>query len=116
MNTIWALIGSTMTAYVISTTMKHKFHFEDILVATLAGGVGIGAPANIIINSGVSIFIGIIAGIISSVGYLVIGPRIDRHLGVEDKLGTNNLHGIPGILGGIVSALVLVGYSNDPID
>jgi ammonium transporter Rh len=43
---------------------------DDILNATLAGGVAIGAPSGIVANPGISLTIGIMAGLISTLGYI----------------------------------------------
>ena len=45
---------------------------DDILNATLAGGVAIGAPSGVVANTGIALTIGIIAGIVSTLGYIKI--------------------------------------------
>jgi len=49
--------------------MREKFSAEDILNATLAGGVAIGAPAGIVTNTTISLIIGLLAGTISTICY-----------------------------------------------
>ena len=46
---------------------------DDILNATLAGGVIIGAPAGVVINPGLALAIGIFAGVISTLGFAKFG-------------------------------------------
>ena len=41
-------------------------------------------------------------------------PRLESALGLRDTCGVHNLHGIPGILGGLVAALVsLTSYQDN---
>lgn len=68
-NTIVSLTGSCLSTLVITSLLRKKFNTEDILNATLAGGVIIGAPAGIVANLGVSLFIGCIGGVVSCLGY-----------------------------------------------
>lgn len=53
----------------LTSLLRKKFNTEDILNATLAGGVIIGAPSGIVANLGVSLFIGIVGGVVSTLGY-----------------------------------------------
>lgn len=115
-NTICSLAGSCMATFAISSLFRHKLDMEDILNATLAGGVAIGAPAGLITNSVASIAIGLTAGTISSLGYISLSSKLNSLLGLEDTCGINNLHGIPGILGGILSAIVVASYNASPIN
>ena len=54
-----------------------------------------------------------IASVVSVVGYTVIQPMMERRLALFDTCGVHNLHGMPGVLGAIVSAIVLVTASSD---
>jgi ammonium transporter Rh len=84
---------------------------EDILNATLAGGVAIGSPCGILYLPGVALAIGCIAGAISVVGFKIIGPKLVDKIGLYDTCGVHNLHGIPGLLGGISSAIIAACYN-----
>merc|ERR1712054_335486 len=78
--------------------------------ATLAGGVSIGATANIAMGPFGATLVGIIAGAISCYGFE--NPLIPSD---TDTCGINNLHGMPGIFGGLVSVvlpLLKVGTAN----
>lgn len=104
-NTILALCGATLATYALSTLIRGKIEISDIANASLAGGVAIGASvANV--TPGWSMLIGLIAGAISVIGYTFIQPRLQRLTGGVDTCGVHNLHGMPGVFGGLV-AMVL---------
>lgn len=87
---------------------------EDILNATLAGGVAIGSCCSLMENPVGALVIGIIAGFVSAVGYGKMGPWLSTK-GLIDVCGIHNLHAMPGFLGGIFSAIVFGIYNaNSP--
>lgn len=47
---------------------------EIVLNATLSGGVAIGASADLCNNPNTPIFIGMITGIISAIGFAILNP------------------------------------------
>jgi len=101
-NTVLALCGATLATYVFSILIRGKIEVGDIANASLAGGVAIGATvANV--TPGWSMLIGLIAGTISVVGYAIIQPRLQKATGGVDTCGVHNLHGMPGVFGGIVA-------------
>jgi len=105
-NTIMALCGATIATYVFSILLRGKIEVGDIANASLAGGVAIGASvANI--SPGWSLLVGSVAGTISVIGYRFIQPRLHKLTGGVDTCGVHNLHGLPGVFGGLV-ALVFV--------
>ena len=101
-NTVLALCGATLATYVFTILIRGKIEVSDIANASLAGGVAIGATvANV--TPGWSMLIGLTAGTISVVGYAIIQPRLQKATGGVDTCGVHNLHGMPGILGGIIA-------------
>ena len=76
--------------------------------ATLAGGVAIGSAANLVIGPGGALAVGVGAGLLSTCGYAYLMPRLEAAIGLRDTCGVHNLHGMPGVLGGLVAALVAV--------
>ena len=107
-NTIMALCGATLMTYVASVLIRGKIEVSDVANASLAGGVAIGASvANV--TPGWSMMIGLVAGGISVVGYTIIQPRIQKLTGGVDTCGVHNLHGMPGVFGGLV-AMGLVAF------
>ena len=49
--------------------------------------------------------VGIAAGAFSTAGYLLLSPWLEGRCGLTDTCGVANLHGMPGVLGGLASAL-----------
>eukprot|EP00933_Yihiella_yeosuensis_P012745 TRINITY_DN12183_c0_g1_i3.p1 TRINITY_DN12183_c0_g1~~TRINITY_DN12183_c0_g1_i3.p1 ORF type:complete len:178 (-),score=22.27 TRINITY_DN12183_c0_g1_i3:524-1057(-) len=68
------------------------------LRAVLAGGVAVGATSNLSDDPAIMVFIGLVAGIIATTGY--VKGTIPTNI---DTCGINNLYGMPSIFGGIVS-------------
>ena len=114
-NTILSLTGSCLGTFIISSLFRDKFSMEDILNASLAGGVIIGAGSGVITNPAASLSIGFIGGVISTFGFIYLTGFLDKKFGLNDTCGVNNLHGIPGILGGISSAIVIAAYQSQPL-
>jgi len=101
-NTVLALCGATLATYAFTILIRGKIEVGDTANASLAGGVAIGATvANV--TPGWSMLIGLIAGTISVVGYAIIQPRLQKATGGVDTCGVHNLHGMPGVFGGIVA-------------
>ncbi len=89
---------------------------EDILNATLAGGVVVAAPSGLFTNPAASLTIGLLTGMISTFGYMYLTKYLTKKIGLIDTCGVHNLHGIPGILGGIFSSIAIAAYQSSPID
>lgn len=106
-NTIFALSGSTITTYIFSKLIRGKIEIEDIANAALAGGVAIGSACSSV-NPGLAMVIGMVAGLVSTLGYTIIAPKVCKLIGGTDTCGVHNLHGMPGIVGGL-SAIVISG-------
>jgi ammonium transporter Rh len=108
LNTIISLTGSCMITFALSAILRHdgKFCMEDIQNATLAGGVAIGASADLYVTPGGALMVGAFAGFVSVVGFNRLSPFLLQRFGLHDSCGINNLHGMTGFLGAIVSAIV----------
>ena len=101
-NTVLALCGSTLSTYVFSVLIRGKIEIADIANASLAGGVAIGATVAHV-TPGLSMLIGLAAGMISVVGYTIIQPRLQKATGGVDTCGVHNLHGMTGVIGGLIA-------------
>jgi len=106
-NTIMALCGATVATYVMSPALhKGKCSIADIANASLAGGVAIGATCNLV-NAWQALLIGVVAGALCVIGYKFIQPQLSRWLKIVDTCGVQNLHGLPGIMGGLIAVFVV---------
>lgn len=108
-NTILALCGATAATYLFTLMLRHgKVTIGDMANAALAGGVAIGATCNVV-SAPLALFIGAIAGALCVVGYAVVQPKMQKALKVVDTCGVHNLHGMPGLLGGLTAIFVIPG-------
>ena len=106
-NTVLSLTHSCLFAFIISRLVNpdEKFDMIHIQNSSLAGGVAIGAVANLPILASSAMIIGGFAGTVSVLGYKFLQPRLEKTIGLHDTCGVHNLHGMPGIIGGICSAI-----------
>ena len=86
--------------YVFSKLIRGKIEVEDIANAALAGGVCIGSTCSTA-NPGFAMVIGICAGTLSTLGFSIIAPKVCKLIRGTDTCGVHNLHGMPGLLGGL---------------
>ena len=107
MNVVFALCGSTLLTYFATMLLRRGIDAADIANATLAGGVAIGSTCDQV-PLPVAFLIGAVAGFVSTFGFAVIQEKLQKGLRLVDTCGVSNLHGIPGLLGGL-AALVFVG-------
>ena len=106
-NTILALCGATLCTFFMSKILrKGKVSIADVANASLAGGVAIGATCNTA-TSWQAFIIGIIAGAVCVIGYTVIQPILEKKLKISDTCGVHNLHGMPGLMGGIAAIFIV---------
>lgn len=109
-NTILALCGSTLATYLMSVALRRKISIADIANAALAGGVAIGAVADTASHP-TAYLIGTLAGAISVFGFVILQPRLEKGLRLIDTCGVSNLHGWPGLLGGLAAVFVVDGIN-----
>jgi ammonium transporter Rh len=114
-NTILSLSACTVTTFAISQVVnkKNKLSMVHIQNATLAGGVAMGSSANLITTPYGAVIVGILAGILSTCGYAYLTPLLQRKIGLHDTCGIHNLHGMPGIMGAITSAVFMAAATPD---
>ncbi len=109
-NVVIALCGSTLATYFATVALRRKISISDIANASLAGGVAVGATCASA-NHPTAFLIGILAGTLSTFGFAVIQPRIEKFFRMIDTCGVTNLHGWPGLMGGIAAVFVVRGIN-----
>jgi len=113
-NTVLALLASAVVTFGLTPYFSSKkLAAVPIQNATLAGGVAIGATANLNMKPIGALIIGGFAGAISTLGFCKQDNIIPGHF---DTCGINNLHGMPGIFGGLMSAVVPAIVATNGID
>ena len=109
-NVILALSGATLATAFASLKLRGKIDAADIANASLAGGVAIGSVCNTA-SPVEAMIIGVAAGGLSTFGFAVIQAYLQKGLKLVDTCGVSNLHGIPGIFGGLVALIVVTGIN-----
>jgi len=110
-NTVLALSGATLSTFLLSTLLrKGRTSIADMANAALAGGVAIGATCNVVAPV-VAFGIGLLAGAVCVIGYVFVQPALESRLKVVDTCCVHNLHGMPGLLGGLIAILVVPGVA-----
>lgn len=109
-NVVIALCGSTLCTYFATVALRRKISISDIANASLAGGVAIGATCATA-NHPTAFLIGILAGGLSTFGFAFIQPRIEKVFRMIDTCGVTNLHGWPGLMGGIAAIFIVQGIN-----
>jgi hypothetical protein len=106
-NTYFSLTGGVISTFLTSMFVNgQRLNLEDVLNATVAGGVAIGATCDTLPNMGLALLIGVIAGICSSLGFNYLNHWFQKTGFLHDTCGVANLHFIPGVIGGLASAIV----------
>ena len=107
-NVFLALCGSTLATYFVSVKLRGKVLIADIANAALAGGVAIGATCDFASHPQAMI-IGLLAGTISTFGFAILQDKQQKFHKIVDTCGVSNLHGLPGIFGGLAAIFVIDG-------
>lgn len=106
-NTLLALCGATIATYFLSSKLHGgKTSMVDMANAALAGGVVIGSVCDVV-SPGGAFGIGLLAGVVSVLGYVFLQPMLESRFKLVDTCGVHNLHGMPGLLGGMSAFLVV---------
>ncbi|XP_051470572.1 ammonium transporter Rh type A [Apus apus] len=118
-NTYFSLAACAVVTFALSSLVDQRGKFSMVLIqnATLAGGVAVGTCADMLIHPFGAMCIGSIAGIISVLGFHFLTPLLSSKLNIQDTCGVHNLHGLPGILGGIAGIVVtaIKNQSSQPV-
>lgn len=117
-NTVLSITSSTISALMITRIFKDERHtvngkqvvhnvldVEILLNSTLAGGVAMGAAADIIVKPYYAMVSGWVTGVVSALGYIFLSPFLKEKFNLHDTCGIHNLHAMPGFIGGIISVI-----------
>lgn len=114
-NTIFSLIGSTMAAFVLSCFLNQgKFNIEHLLGASISGGVVVAACANLILHAYLAYIFGILIGLGTVLMMVYLNPLL-IWIKLLDVSGVLYCFAIPGIFGGILSAILRASYFSNGI-
>jgi ammonium transporter Rh len=106
-NTYLSIACSVIASIVVSKIVHGgKLNMEIVLNASLAGGVAVGSAADLIITPAGSMIAGFIVGAISAFGFAYLSAFVKKHLKLHDTCGVLNLHGIPGVIGALISSII----------
>lgn len=100
-NTYLAMVGSILTTFVLLWALKRTIDPLVFTYAILAGGVAIGASVDLV-STWQAWVIGLVAGAVSTLSFVFLDEWLRAKTGVWDTMGVHNLHGVPGILGGLM--------------
>jgi ammonium transporter Rh len=116
-HTIISLSSSTVCTFWFSSVLNpdKKFRPVDIQNATLAGGVAIGCVANLDVGGVGACMVGCAAGLVSTFGYNIIQPYLEKNFKLHDTCGIHNLHGMPSVIGAISSVLAAAHHMDKDI-
>jgi ammonium transporter Rh len=84
-NTLLANSTSCITACMFSRITKKYLDMIVVINATLAGGVAIGASANLVNYPFCAMIIGFVAGMVSSLGYIYMNDFLKSKLRLHDS-------------------------------
>jgi len=111
-NTFLSLCSCVFSSFIVSRILAGgKFDVVHIQNSTLAGGVTMGVAADLNLTPAGAMGAGFSAGIISVLGYYYLTPLLSRKFNIQDVCGINNLHGMPGILSGIIGVFATLHHS-----
>ncbi|CAK5079497.1 unnamed protein product [Meloidogyne enterolobii] len=97
---LWVFWPSFNAANAFGADARNRsinFNVRHLVNAPLAGGVALGACANILLAPFDALAIGVVSGAVAVFGYIFISPILEKKCGFSDTRGVNNLHAMPGI-------------------
>jgi len=104
-NTLLANSTSVISACLFSRITKKYLDMIIVVNATLAGGVAMGASANLIDYPFCAMIVGFVAGMVAALGFAYMNDFFKKYLKLHDTQGVHFTHGLPGIIGGFVSTI-----------
>ncbi|NWV66286.1 RHBGA protein, partial [Malurus elegans] len=110
LNTLLAMSASAITTVVASSLLERdgKLSLGHLQNGSLAGGVAIGAVADMAMPPVAALALGSLSAVVCVLGFRFLTPLLGRKLTLHDQCGIHNLHGLPGILGAAASAVAVL--------
>jgi len=105
-NTYLSLSVGVICSIFWSKIIYGKLDMEIVLMASIAGGVAMGCNAPIITKPFGAMLAGLVCATVTSLCYGWVQPWVRRKGLFHDTCGVTYLHGLPGFVGGITSAIV----------
>eukprot|EP00112_Aurelia_sp_Birch-Aquarium-sp1_P006324 Seg1700.6 transcript_id=Seg1700.6/GoldUCD/mRNA.D3Y31 product="Ammonium transporter Rh type B" protein_id=Seg1700.6/GoldUCD/D3Y31 len=111
--TFYALAASLTATFAFSvlSSAESKLNMVHIQNSALAGGIAIGAVAQLIIPPWGTLLIGVVGSLISVIGYRYILGKLERRFKMFDTRGVLAVHGFPGLLGAM-ACIIATGMAN----
>jgi ammonium transporter Rh len=101
-------MGAAVAAYAVNWAIDKKVDPLIYTYAMLCGPVAIGSTVDLV-GPWAGLIIGVAAGAISVLCFKYWQPFTERAFGVKDMMGVQNLHGVGGIFGALVCAVLFAG-------
>ncbi|MBA7712100.1 hypothetical protein ES703_121070 [subsurface metagenome] len=100
--------GAAVAAYAVNWFIDKKVDPLIYTYAMLCGMVAIGSTCDLV-GPWTGLIIGAAAGAISVLCFKYWQPFTEKAFGVKDMMGVQNLHGVGGIFGALVCAVMFAG-------
>ncbi|NXX12710.1 RHAG protein, partial [Podargus strigoides] len=115
LNTLLAMSASAVTTVVASSLLERdgKLSPSHLQNGSLAGGVAIGAVADMAVPPVAALALGSLSALVCVLGFRFLTPLLARKLALQDQCGIHNLHGLPGILGAAASVVAILVVPED---
>ncbi|NXO01043.1 RHAG protein, partial [Rhinopomastus cyanomelas] len=115
LNTFLAMSTSAVTTVVVSSLLEKdgKLSPGHLQNSSLAGGVAIGAVADMAMPPVAALALGSLSAMVCVLGFRFLTPLLAQKLMLQDQCGIHNLHGLPGILGAVASTVAVLVVSED---
>ncbi|NXU84004.1 RHBGB protein, partial [Xiphorhynchus elegans] len=115
LNTLLAMSAGAITTVVASSLLERdgKLSPGHLQNGSLAGGVVIGAVADMAMPPVAALALGSLSALACVLGFRFLTPLLGRKLSLLDQCGIHNLHGLPGTLGAAASAMAILVASKD---
>ena len=113
-NTYFSIGGSIIGTFLMSPLLNNKkFKVEDLIYASFPGAIVIGGCCHIIKEYYLCIFFGIISSVFTILAKFLFYEKIKiNNRGYHDTSKVLFYHGIPAILGGIISSIFAGNLKN----